>query len=312
VMRSVTSVLLAVALVVGAAALLAGCPKQQEEQAAVTPSPAPTESSATPSGAAPVTEGSLTVTGSDTMVHLATAWAEAFMKENPKAEIAVNGGGSGVGLTALINGTTDVATASRQIKDEETKAGEAKGITPKENPVARDGIAVVVNPENPISELTIEQLKKIFTGAVTNWKDVGGNDEPIGLLSRESSSGTYEFFREHVMNKEDYSSKARLMPATSAIIEAVKQDKGAIGYVGLGYAIEAGDAVKRLKVKTDANAPAVEPTEETVKSGEYGIARSLYLYTNGEPQGLAKAYLDFALSDAGQKIVVEQGYVTLH
>jgi phosphate transport system substrate-binding protein len=246
------------------------------------------------------------------MVHLATAWAEEFMKQNPKAQIAVNGGGSGVGFTSLIDGTTDIATASREIKDKEKEEATAKSVTPVEYSVARDGIALVVNPDNPVTELTLEQLKKIYTGAVTNWKAVGGKDEPIGLLSRESSSGTYEFFREHVLNKEDYSAKARLMPATSGIIEAVKQEKGAIGYVGLGYAVEAGAAVKTLKVKADAGAPAVEATEATVKSGEYGISRVLYLYTNGEAQGLAKAYLDFALSEAGQKIVVDQGYVTIN
>jgi len=308
-MRTVASALLAVAVLLGAVALLAGCPKPEEPAAAPPDATPPEPAAATPAATA---EGSLTVTGSDTMVHLATAWAEEFMKANPKAQIAVNGGGSGVGLTALINGTTDVATASREIKDKEKEEAAAKGLTPTEHTVARDGIAVVVHPDNPISELTIEQLKKIFTGAVTNWKDVGGSDQPIGLLSRESSSGTYEFFREHALDKEDYSAKARLMPATSGIIEAVKQEQGAIGYVGLGYATEAGSAVKPLKVKADDAAPAVEPTEETVKSGEYGIARALYLYTNGEPEGLAKAYLDFALSEAGQRIVVDQGYVTIN
>lgn len=307
-MKRTTSGAIGIAVIVIGFASLLGCPKSQQ----------PAETATTPVGpgkepipAPPDVEGSITVTGSDTMVHLATAWAEAFMKQHPKASIAVNGGGSGVGIAALIDGTTDIATASRDMKSDEKDKAAAKGVTPVEHIVARDGIAVVVHPSNPINELTLEQLKKIFTGAVTNWKAVGGPDQPIGVLSRESSSGTYEFFREHVLNKEDYSAKARLMPATSAIIEAVKQEKGAIGYVGLGYVAEAGTAVKVVKVKTDANAPAVAPSEETVKSGEYGIARALYVFTNGQPQGVVKAFIDFCLSEEGQKIVKEQGYVTI-
>jgi phosphate transport system substrate-binding protein len=291
-------------------ALMAGCPPKTEPPTTGAVTSAEPSGATAPAGAE--LEGSLTVTGSDTMVHLATAWAEAFMKQHPKVEIAVNGGGSGVGITALIDGTTDICTASRGMKDKETATAAQKSVDPVETTVGRDGIAVVVNPENPADELTIEQLKKIFTGAATNWKAVGGPDESIGVLSRESSSGTYEFFREHVLNKEDYTTKARLMPATSAIIEAVKQEKWAIGYVGLGYAAEAGSAVKALNVKQDADSPAVTPSEEMVKSGEYGIARALYLYTNGQPEGLKKAYIDFCLSPEGQKIVVDQGYVTVN
>jgi phosphate transport system substrate-binding protein len=298
-----------VALSVSWVALLAGCPKPAEQK---TEAVAPPVQPAPAAGGGTELEGSMTITGSDTMVHLATAWAEEFMKQHPKVQIAVNGGGSGVGITALIDGTTDICTASREMKDKEKEDATAKSVNPVETTVARDGIAIVVNPDNPVNELTLEQLKKIYTGAATSWKAVGGKDGPIGLLSRESSSGTYEFFREHVLNKEDYSTKARLMPATSAIIEAAKQEKGAIGYVGLGYLKEAGATVKALKVKADASAPAVEPTEETVKSGEYGIARALYLYTNGEPDGLKKAYIDFCMSPEGQKTVVDQGYVTVN
>jgi phosphate transport system substrate-binding protein len=309
-MRPVASMLVVAIMAALVVTLMTGCPPKTEQAPTSAATPAGPSGAAAPAGTE--LEGSLNVTGSDTMVHLATAWAEAFMKEHPKVEIAVNGGGSGVGLTALIDGTTDIADASRQIKDEEKQTAAQKGVDPVETTVGRDGIAVVVNPENPISELTIEQLKKIFTGAVTSWKAVGGPDQPIGVLSRESSSGTYEFFREHVLNKEDYTTKARLMPATSAIIEAAKQDKWAIGYVGLGYATAAGSAVKVLKVKKDANAPATMPSEETVRSGEYGIARALYVYTNGQPEGLQKAYVDFCLSPEGQKIVVDEGYVALN
>ncbi len=250
------------------------------------------------------------VKGSDTMVHLVTAWAEAFMAENDDLYVSVDAGGSGAGIAALINGTIDIASASREMKQEEKQQASDKGPDPVEFVVARDGIAVVVHPDNPVNELTIEQLSKIYTGAITNWSAVGGNDRKVSILSRESSSGTYAFFREHVMGDQDYTTDAKLMPATSAIIEATAEDRGSIGYVGLGYVAEAGGRVKALKVKVDESSEAVAPSEEAVKSGEYGIARPLYLYSAGEPTGAAKAFIDFALSEAGQAIVSENGYVT--
>lgn len=253
----------------------------------------------------------VTIKGSDTMVHLVSSWAEEFMNQHEDIEVSVTGGGSGTGIAAMINGTTDICAASRKIKPKEMKLAEQKGIEPMEHVVARDGIAVVVHPENPVSELTIEQLGKIFTGAYTNWNEVGGPDQRIIVLSRESSSGTYVFFQEHVLKKKDYTTKARLMPATSAIIQSVSSDKWSIGYVGLGYAAEAGDKVKTLAVKEDNSSPAVIPSEETVKSGAYSIARPLHLYTKGEPEGTIKEFLDFCLSDAGQKIVRETGYVAV-
>lgn len=251
------------------------------------------------------------VKGSDTMVNLSAAWSQAFMKANPGKVIAVNGGGSGVGIAALLNGATDICNASRDIKPEEKKKAVDNGISPVETNVALDGIAIVVNPANPLKEITLAQLKDIYTGAKTNWKDFGGSDEQIMVYSRETSSGTYVFFQEHVLQLEDYATDARLMPATGAIIEAVSSDKGAIGYVGLGYAAKAADRVKLLPVKKDANAPAIEPTEETVRSGTYSISRPLHCYTNGKPKGDVKAFLDFCMGDAGQAIVREQGYVPL-
>ncbi len=255
--------------------------------------------------------GYITIKGSDTMVHLVSSWAEEFMNQHEGIEVSVTGGGSGTGIAAMINGTTDMCAASREIKPKELQLAEQKGIEPMGHVVARDGIAVVVNPKNPVGELNIEQIGKIFTGAYTNWRDVGGPDEKIIVLSRESSSGTYVFFQEHVLKKKDYTTKARLMPATSAIIQSVSSDKWAIGYVGLGYAAEAGDKVKTLAIKEDADSPAVMPSEKTVKSGEYSIARPLHLYTKGEPQGIIKEFLDFCLSDEGQKIVREMGYVAV-
>ncbi|MFH1538851.1 MAG: PstS family phosphate ABC transporter substrate-binding protein [bacterium] len=255
--------------------------------------------------------GSITIKGSDTMVHLVSTWAEEYMKSNDGIEISVTGGGSGTGIAAMINGTTDICAASREMKQSEIDQALEKGIEPKEFAVARDGIAVVVNPGNPVGELSMEQLKKIYTGAYTKWSEVGGPDENILVLSRESSSGTYVFFQEHVLEKEDYTQSARLMPATSSIIQSVTSDKWAIGYVGLGYAIEAGNKVKMVGVKTGAGAPAVSPSEETVTDGSYPVARPLHLYTVGEPKGVLKDFVDFTMSEKGQEIVVETGYVAV-
>jgi len=268
-----------------------------------------TDTQSSGGGAGAAQQQALTVKGSDTMVHLASTWAENFMKAHPEVDVAVTGGGSGTGIAALLNGTTDICAASRSIEEKELKQAAEKNIKPKEFVVARDGIAIVVNPANPLNEVTMDQLKKMYTGTYTHWNEVGGPDEPIVLLSRENSSGTYVFFQEHVLAKKDYAQSARLMPATSAIIQETTTGKGAIGYVGLGYAAEAKDKIKVLKVKKDADSPAVEPTIETVVSGAYPVSRPLHLYTNGEPAGAVKAFIDFAMSPEGQKVVGEMGYV---
>jgi len=251
----------------------------------------------------------ITIKGSDTMVHLVSNWAEAYMNKHPDVDISVTGGGSGTGIAALLNGTTDICMASRKIKDKEIKTAEAKGEHLKETIMARDGIAVVVNPGNPIDALSIEQIGKMYIGAYTSWKQVGGPDEPIGILSRESSSGTYVFFQKRVMNKKDYTRNAMLLPSNSAIVQTVSQDKWSIGYVGLGYAMEAVGKVKILAVKENAESQAITPSVESVKSGHYAIARPLRFYTDGDPSGVAKDFIDFCLSDEGQKIVLETGYV---
>lgn len=253
----------------------------------------------------------ITIKGSDTMVHLVTNWAEAFMKTNTNYQITVNGGGSGTGISALINGTTDIAASSREMKSKEMEEAKAAGNEPAENLVGLDGIAVVVNPENPINELTMAQLKDIFTGTKTNWKDFGGPDSPIGIYSRESSSGTYQFFQEHVLSKENYAASAKLMPATSAIVEGCASEKSGIGYVGLGYAAEAGSKIKIIAVKADDASPAVMPTEATVKDKTYAIARGLYLYTKTSSPEAVKSFLSFCLSADGQKILTETGYITI-
>jgi phosphate transport system substrate-binding protein len=175
--------------------------------------------------------------------------------------------------------------------------------------VARDGIAVIVNRENSISELTVAQIGSIFSGAVTNWQELGGSNLPILVLSRESSSGTFVFFQEHVLNKADYTAHARFLPGTSAVVQAVSADRGAIGYVGLGFAVEGGEGIKSLRVKTEQDSPAIAPSEATVQAGTYAIARPLYYYTNGAATGLVKDFIDFCLGSEGQRIVRETGYV---
>jgi phosphate transport system substrate-binding protein len=230
-------------------------------------------------------------------------------EKKSEMDIAITGGGSGVGISALINGTTDICMASRKIKDKEMKMAAERNITPREFVVARDGIAVVVNPANPINEATVEQIGKIYTGQYTNWNQLGGPDQDIVILSRESSSGTYVFFQEHVLDKKDYTPNARLMPATSAIIRTVEADNWAVGYVGLGYALAAGDKVKILAID-DGNGPVL-PNTETVKTGEYSISRPLHLYTNGTPTGLEKEFIDFCMSPQGQSIVEQTGYIKI-
>ncbi len=252
---------------------------------------------------------SVTIKGSDTMVHLMSTLAEAYMKKSPEAKISVTGGGSGTGIAALLNGTTDICASSRDMQQKEKDQAKEKNINAVEKTIAYDGIAIVVHPDNPVKDISLEQLKKIYTGAYTNWKELGGPDQPITVLSRESSSGTYVFFQEHVLNKENYAPSVKLMPASSSIVQTVTTDKWSIGYVGLGYTNDA--KVKVVGVKKDAAAPVVMPSHETVLNKSYPIARGLFLYFNGEPANNNKAFLDFALSPEGQKIVEETGYITL-
>jgi len=251
----------------------------------------------------------ITIKGSDTMVHLMSTLAEAFMKKNAGLEVSVTGGGSGTGIAAIINGTTDICASSRDMQKKEKDDAISKGKNPVEKTVAYDGIAVIVHPDNPVKELTMDQIKKIYTGVTKSWKEIGGPDQPITILSRESSSGTYVFFQEHVLNKENYAPQVKLMPATSSIVQTVTEDKWSIGYVGLGYTKDT--KVKVIPVKKDDNAPAVMPSHTTVLDKTYSIARPLYLIFNGEPVETMKIFLDYTMSAEGQKIVDETGYVTL-
>ncbi|NIA15806.1 MAG: phosphate ABC transporter substrate-binding protein PstS family protein, partial [Nitrospiraceae bacterium] len=245
------------------------------------------------------------------MLHLVSNWAEDFMRGNPANDISVTGGGSGTGIAALLNGTADICMASRKMKDKERELASKQGDELQEFTVARDGIAIIVNPKNPVNELTLDQLGEIYTGGTTNWSAFGGPDALISLLSRDSSSGTYVFFQEHVLDKRDYAATARLIPATSGIVQAVSTDEWSIGYVGLGYAAKAASKVKIIAVKQDADSRAVLPSEATVQSGDYVISRPLLIYTKGSSKPSINAFLDFCTSPEGQAIVKSTGYVPI-
>lgn len=253
---------------------------------------------------------SITVKGSDTMVILAQKWAEVYMGKHPEAKIQVTGGGSGTGFAALQNKTTDLCNASRKIKASEVGACVAAfgGTKPTEYKVAVDGLSVYVNAENPVKELSMEQLDQIFTGKIKNWKAVGGSDAPITLYSRENSSGTYEFFKEHVLKGKDFASSAQTMPGTAAVLQSVAKDKGGIGYGGAAY----GAGAKHLAIKPSENEPAVEPSEENVLGQKYPIWRYLYIYLNPAlDKGDVAAYLNWIRSDEGQQVVKDVGYFPL-
>ncbi len=250
--------------------------------------------------------------GSDTIVNLALAWAEQYQLLEPDVRIAVTGGGSGTGIAALINGTVDLANASRQIKAEELESARANGFDPIEYVVARDAIAVIVHPDNPVDKLTLQQISDIYSGKITNWQEVGGEDRPIVLLSRETNSGTHVYFLEEVIrlgqkgNKTLFSPDTLLLPSSEGIGVEVRQNPNAIGYDGLGYVTS---DMKTIAVSVGPDQPYYPPTVETVNAGEYPIARDLYMYTAGEPQGQIKAYLEWILSPAAQQIVLELGFV---
>lgn len=248
----------------------------------------------------------LTLKGSDTMVQLAQSWAEEFMKDNPDIAVTVTGGGSNTGIAALMNKGTDIANASRAMKPEETEEAKKNGVDVKEFVVAQDALSMVVNPKNTVKELSLAQLKDIYQGKIKNWKDVGGPDMNIVVYSRESSSGTYTFFQEHVLKKEPFADAILYLPATSQIVTSVTQDDGAIGYVGLGYVT---GSVREVPVKKDADSPAVDANVANVLNRTYPLARPLFEYLPGEPSGAAKTWLDWIQGDRGQAIVEKLGFV---
>jgi phosphate transport system substrate-binding protein len=249
-------------------------------------------------------ETKITVKGSDTMVILAQKWAELYMKNNPSATIQVTGGGSGVGITALINGTTDICNASRPMKQTEIEKLKARYNTlGVQIPCAKDGITIFLNEANKVEELTLKQLSDIYQGKIRNWKEVGGNDAEIRMYGRENSSGTYTYFHDEVV-KADYAANVQSLPGTAAVVNAVKKDVNGIGYGGAAYAV----GVKHAKVKKDANSPAILPTAETIGKGDYPITRFLYMYMRNKPTGETKKYIDWILGPEGQRIVTEVGY----
>ena len=253
--------------------------------------------------------------GSDTIVNLALAWAERYQDEHPDVRISVTGGGSGTGIAALINKTVDIANASRQIKSEEIDQAKANGVDPVEHVIARDAIAVIVNPENPVNELTLKQISDIYSGKINNWSDVGGEDRPVVRLSRETNSGTHVYFLETVLrlgSKEDktlFSTDTLLLPSSEGIIAEVRQNPNAIGYDGLGYVPK---DLKMIAIAKEPGGNYVLPSIATVNDKSYPIARDLYMYTNGEPSGIVKTYLDWIHSDEAQKIVAALGFVPVN
>jgi phosphate transport system substrate-binding protein len=253
--------------------------------------------------------------GSDTIVNLALAWAERYHQINPDISISVTGGGSGTGIAALMNGTVDIANASRSIKPEEIEAIEANGSEPVEFVIARDAIAIVINPNNPVDKLTLQQISDIYSGKINNWKEVGGEDRPIVRLSRETNSGTHVYFLEEVLrlgdknNKTFFSSDTLLLPSSEGIGAEVRQNPNAIGYDGLGYVTH---DMKVVAVARDAGSPYVMPSAESVNAGEYPIARDLYMYTDGQPTDIIATYLAWILSPDAQKIVTELGFVPIN
>lgn len=252
-----------------------------------------------------ITAEKITVKGSDTMVILAQRWAEKYMAAHPDVVIQVTGGGTGTGISALINGTTDICNASRPMKDSERlKIQEKYGSRGVEIRAALDGVAIYLNERNPVKDLTLGQLKDIYTGKITNWNQVGGADKKIILYSRENNSGTYVYFKDEVLMGEDFVATAQNMPGTAAVVNAISKDQWGIGYGGSAY----GKGIREVPIRKDADSPAYAPTMDNIKGGKYPVSRFLYMYLVRRPEGALKTYIDWMLGDEGQKLVSEVGY----
>jgi phosphate transport system substrate-binding protein len=255
--------------------------------------------------------GTIQIKGSDTMVNADQKLAEEFMKENPQMFVAVTGGGSGVGIASLISKSCDIAACSREMKPQEIQQAKSRGVEPKEITVAHDGVAIIVNKNNPVEKLTIGDLHKIYTGEAKNWKEFGGKDMSITTLSREVNSGTYEYFKDEVIqlgkkdNKDEFSPQTLLLPSSQAIVEETANNEGSIGYLGMGYV---SDRTKSLQISGDGKEFYL-PTVDNVLKKTYPLSRGLYFYTNGEPEGVKKLFIEFVLSPMGQKQFVDTGFV---
>ena len=253
------------------------------------------------------------IKGSDTLINLVQRLSETYMERNPNTAIAVTGGGSGVGIAALIANRVQIANASRPMKDKEKSAAKENGVIPYEIVIGIDGLSVIVSSSNSIKSLTVDQIGTIFRGDISNWKDVGGPNMPISLYGRQANSGTFVFFQEHVLGNKDYSPKMKRMNGNAQIVEGVIADKAGIGYVGIGYVYDDRGNLRNglnvLEVSTDANSKPVTPlVAENVKSGKYPIARALYQYTNGKPKGGVKDFVAFELGTDGQKVVEDMSF----
>jgi len=247
----------------------------------------------------------VTLKGSDTMVILGQRWAESYMAAHAGQIIQVTGGGSGTGIAALINGTTDICQSSRPMKDDEKQQLTAKfGQPPFEQVVARDGLTIYVSEQCPVNELTLEQVRGVYQGTIRDWKDLGGPAAPIIAYSRENNSGTYAYFKEHVLDGGDFAADVQTLPGTAAVVNAVTQDARGIGYGGDAYA----KGVKMIALKRDAATPGITPSEASIADGSYPLARPLYFYTRTTPTGDAKAFIDYCLSPEGQRVVLDVGY----
>ena len=256
------------------------------------------------------------IKGSDTMVNLVQILAEEYMARNPKQALAVLGGGSGTGVSALINGTCDIADHSREWKQKEIEQAWEKGVKPRFFIIAVDGLSIIVNERNPIEKLTMAELGAIYRGEVKNWKVVGGPDKPISLYGRQSNSGTYVFMQEHVLGNKNYSMDMKEMNGNAQIIEGILQDENGVGYVGVGYLFDSSGNVRKglkvLKVAKDANSPAYSPLDKTsVDSGRYPVARPLFQATNGKPSPAVADFIMFEAGPEGQKIVEREGFFTI-
>jgi phosphate transport system substrate-binding protein len=305
---------LPMALILVAVLVLAGCSSASTTTSTTTKT---TTSTSTATATTEVLVGSFKIIGSNTITPLSSIWAENFMNTNKKVSIAVSGPGSGAGIAALIDGTTNICQASRAIKTSEIDQAKAKGVNPYEIQVATDALSVVVNPANPVNELTFAQLSAIYTNQITNWKELGGNDAPIVVLSRDSNSGTFAYFLEDVVQMPglptadktlQYGGKVLMLPSTEEGISQVAGNANAIFYSGLGYL---NNTVKALGIKKTANDTAVKPSVETALNKTYPISRPLFYYTNGAPTGVIKVYIDYCLSTEGQQEVLTSGFVPL-
>jgi phosphate transport system substrate-binding protein len=299
-----------------ASVALMGCPPAEDTEAPMMDEPPMEDMPMDDEATGPEGEGgTIEIIGSTTVLPVATAWAEAYHEENPDVDLNVSGGGSGNGIKALIDGTADIADASRQIKPSEVELAEENGIDPVEHTVAYDGIAPIVHPDNPVESLTIQQLSDIYSGEVSQWSEVGvtgmANDD-IVVVSRDSASGTYESWKEMVIQMDgeaedrDYSPAALKKGSNKDVRQTVADTSSAIGYIGLGYL---DDSIKTVSVVPMDGGDAVAPTHENVQDGSYPVSRGLYMYTDGEPTGIVADFIDWGMSEEGQALVEEEGFV---